>query len=48
MLLADSFHLDDGGETFLQNIDSYKSHTASHPEDGVFKTEEIIKSPLCM
>jgi hypothetical protein len=26
-----SYHYDDGGNTFLQNISSYKSHTASHP-----------------
>jgi hypothetical protein len=25
------FHPDDGGDTFLGNVRSYKSHTASHP-----------------
>jgi hypothetical protein len=29
--LADFFHLDDGGDTFLRNVCSYKSRTASHP-----------------
>jgi hypothetical protein len=29
--LADSCHPDDGGTKFLQNIGSYKSHTAQHP-----------------
>jgi hypothetical protein len=28
MLLADSCHPDDGGDTFLRNVSSYKSHTA--------------------
>jgi hypothetical protein len=28
---ADSCHSDDGGDTFLRNVDSYKSHTESHP-----------------
>jgi hypothetical protein len=27
----DSFHPDDGGGTFLSNVDSYKSRTASLP-----------------
>jgi hypothetical protein len=26
-----SFHPDDGGDTFLRNAGSYKSHAASHP-----------------
>jgi hypothetical protein len=26
--LADSCHPDDGGDTFLQNVDSYKNHMA--------------------
>jgi hypothetical protein len=30
-LLTDSCHPDDGGDTFLRNVGSYKSHTASHP-----------------
>jgi hypothetical protein len=25
------FHPDDGGDMFLRNVDSYKSHMASHP-----------------
>jgi hypothetical protein len=25
--LADSFHPDDGGDTFLRNVNSYKRHT---------------------
>jgi hypothetical protein len=29
--LADSFHYDDGGVMFLQNVDPYKNHMASHP-----------------
>jgi hypothetical protein len=29
--LADSCHPEEGGDTFLQNYGSYKSHTASHP-----------------
>jgi hypothetical protein len=27
--LADSCHLDDGGDTFLRNVDCYKSHRRS-------------------
>jgi hypothetical protein len=26
-----SFQPDDGGDTFLRNVSSYKSHAASHP-----------------
>jgi hypothetical protein len=29
-LFSDYFHLEDGGDTFLRNVGSYKSHTASH------------------
>jgi hypothetical protein len=29
--LADSFQPNDGGDTFLRNVGSYNSHTASHP-----------------
>jgi hypothetical protein len=29
--LADSFHRDEGGNTFLRNVGYYKSHVASHP-----------------
>jgi hypothetical protein len=29
--LSDSFHPDDGGDTFLRNVGSYNSHTKSHP-----------------
>jgi hypothetical protein len=25
------FYSEDGGDTFLRNVDSYKIHTASHP-----------------
>jgi hypothetical protein len=32
---ADSCHLDDGGDMFLRNVGSYKSHTAQHPKDGI-------------
>jgi hypothetical protein len=34
--LADSMHPDDGGDTFLRNVVSYKNHTASHPRRHVF------------
>jgi hypothetical protein len=30
--LANSFHPDDGGDTSLQNLGSYKSHTVSYPK----------------
>jgi hypothetical protein len=30
-VIADSFHLDGGGDTFLRNVGSYRSHTTSHP-----------------
>jgi hypothetical protein len=30
-LVADIFHTDDGGDTFLRNVSCYKSHMASHP-----------------
>jgi hypothetical protein len=29
--LTDSLHPNDGWDTFLRNVGSYKSHTASHP-----------------
>jgi hypothetical protein len=30
------FHLDDGGDTFLRNVGSYKSHTQCHiPEEDL-------------
>jgi hypothetical protein len=29
--ISDSFHLDDGGVMFLQNIGPYESHMESHP-----------------
>jgi hypothetical protein len=31
LLLADSFHPDDGGNAILRNVGSNKSHTASQP-----------------
>jgi hypothetical protein len=36
--LAVTSNPDDGGDTFLRNVSSYKSHTASHhiPENGIF------------
>jgi hypothetical protein len=34
--LVDSFHPDDGGETFLRNVGSYKSHAASHSKRDIF------------
>jgi hypothetical protein len=29
--LADFFYPEDGGDTFLQNVGSHKTHTAPHP-----------------
>jgi hypothetical protein len=29
--VARSFHRDNGGDTFLRNVGSYKSHAASYP-----------------
>jgi hypothetical protein len=34
---ADYFRPDDGGNTFLRNICCNKSHTSSHPEDGILQ-----------
>jgi hypothetical protein len=35
-----------GGDTFLRNFSSYKSHTATIPEDGILHSDrrEILKS----
>jgi hypothetical protein len=33
-ILEKEFHPDNGGDTFLRNIGSYKSHTEI-PEDGI-------------
>jgi hypothetical protein len=30
-VITNSFNPDDGGDNFLQIVDSYKSHAASHP-----------------
>jgi hypothetical protein len=29
--LADSFYLEDGGDTFLRTVGSHKNYTAPHP-----------------
>jgi hypothetical protein len=44
---TDSFHPEDGGSTFLRNIDSYNSHIKSHyiPEDILHR---IYPSFLCV
>jgi hypothetical protein len=44
--LSDSFHLDNGGDTFLRNVGSYKSHTASHPRRRYSSTVTAVKPQI--
>jgi hypothetical protein len=46
--LADSFHPDDGGDTFTRNVGTYKSHTAYHPEDAFFIVTAVTTSNLTL
>jgi hypothetical protein len=46
--VADSFHPDDGEDTFFRNVSSYKSHMASHPKDDILHCQgrENLKSDV--
>jgi hypothetical protein len=36
------FYLDDGGDTFLRNVDLHKIYTALHPRDGILKIRNFV------
>jgi hypothetical protein len=42
LFVAHDFHPDNGGNTFLRNVVSFNSHTASHPIPQVFAYFEVI------
>jgi hypothetical protein len=42
---TDSCHPDDGGATFIRNVGSYKSHTASHPTRRYSSADTTIAVP---
>jgi hypothetical protein len=45
-----SCHSDDGDASFLQNVGSYKTHTASHSKDGTLHSHrrENLKSYIAL
>jgi hypothetical protein len=39
---SDSCHPDNGGNTFVRNVGSYKTRTVPHPEDGILHYIELL------
>jgi hypothetical protein len=43
------FYPEDGGDTFLRNVSSYKIHMAHIPEDGILHSHAVKTSnPTCL